>query len=66
MEDSQTYQEIVNQVIALKRLEQGLIDAIKTKQGQTGKSDIFDPPNPPQSDQTPQQPESSSKDKQTP
>lgn len=66
MEDSQTYQEIVNQVIVLKRLEQGLIDAINTKQGQSGKSDIFDPPNPPQSDQTPRQPESSSKDKQTP
>lgn len=62
MEDSQTYQEIVNQVIALKRLEQGLLDAIKTKQGKTGKSDIFDPPNPSSSDQPPRQPDGSTKD----
>lgn len=46
MEDSQTYQEIVNQVIALKRLEQSLIDSINTKQGKTGQGDIFDNPKP--------------------
>ncbi len=42
MEESQTYQEIVNRVIALKRLEQSLLDAIKNKQQSGDRPSIFD------------------------
>jgi hypothetical protein len=62
MEESQTYQEIVNQVIAIKRMEQGLLDAIKPKQNQSGQPDIFDNPKPPSSDQPPQDPPRTPKD----
>lgn len=60
MEDSQTYQEIVNQVIALKRLEQGLLDSIKTKQGTPVPNDIFDPPGDRPRDKSPEKPNSDS------
>ncbi len=66
MEDSQTYQEIVNQVIALKRLEQGLLDSIKTKQKKPGQLDIFDPSTPSQSDQPPQAPNKGEKNQELP
>ena len=66
MEDSQTYQEIVNQVIALKRLEQGLLDSINIKQGTPDKNDIFDPSTPSQPDQPPQAPNKNQKDQESP
>jgi hypothetical protein len=66
MEDSQTYQEIVNQVIALKRQEQGLLDSIKNKQTQPPKADIFDAPNPDPTHQPPQPPPAVPKNDKTP
>ena len=42
MEESQTYQEIVNRVIAVKRLEENLIESIKNKKKSGDKPSIFD------------------------
>ena len=42
MEDSQTYQEIVNLVISLKKLEQDILNGIKEKRDSQGGGDIFD------------------------